>query len=178
MASASYETASTTRAPANGANRADAFLTSFNFKLEVSLPGRSGQQPSAVAAFAEASGLEVSVDSVEVREGGFNTGVRRLIGKTSHPEIVLKRGLTTDAAFWNWVYRCTDGSFPLPYVTGKIFVHGPGGTTERAAMEPAIWRFDNGIVTKVRSADLNAGSASSVPLEEIHIAHEGLERVA
>ncbi len=41
---------------------------------------------------------------------------------------------------------------------------------------PAVWAFTNGIVTVVKSTDLNAASASNVPIEELHIAHEGLKR--
>ena len=68
--------------------------------------------------------------------------------------------------------RCIDGTFPLPYVSGTIRVM----QADSSAPDAGVWRFENGIVTKVKSADLNAGNAREVPLEELHIVHEGLSR--
>ena len=71
--------------------------------------------------------------------------------------------------------RCFDGTFPLPYVDGEVRVY----PSDRRIMDEdaATWRFRNGLATKVRSADLNAISATDVPIEELHIVHEHLERV-
>jgi phage tail-like protein len=97
--------------------------------------------------------------------------VRQLRGRTTSPALVLKRGLSTDRAFWAWVQRCIDGPFPLPYVDGEILCYPTSGATGT----PARWVFVNGIATKVRSADLSA-TGSQVAIEELHIAHEGLRR--
>lgn len=151
--------------------------STFIFEVSLSARGTAADDVLFVAdaAFSQVSGLETTIEVVALREGGYNVGERRLIGKTSHGALVLKRGVTRNAGFWTWVQRCLDGTFPLPYVDGEIRVYPPDRNAPDA--EAATWRFRNGIATKVRSADLNAVSASEVPIEELHIVHEHLERI-
>jgi phage tail-like protein len=153
-------------------------LTIFNFEVCIApsgLEGDEGLSQGARGSFSEVSGLEINLEKKEIREGGYNRGARQLIGKTSHPELVFKRGLTLDRAFWDWIQSCTSGKFPLPYVAGSIRVYSARGKEDFSTH--ARWKFRQGIAVKVRTADLNAASANSVPIEELHIAHEGLERV-
>lgn len=152
-------------------------LSLFNFEVHLGTSGFGGDEglvADAKGAFSEVTGLEFNLEHTEIREGGYNAGSRQLVGKTSHPVLVLKRGVSLDTAFWDWIQRCVDGSYPLPYINGAVFMYPPSG--DRAKDLPAVWTFVNGIATSVKSADLNAGSASSVPIEELHIAHEGLRR--
>lgn len=158
----------------------ESLLTKFNFTVAIDVSGYGGDEglaqggPNAArGAFSEVSGLEVNIEMTALREGGFNAGIRQLAGKVTSPVLVLKRGVTQDAAFWAWICRCTEGRFPLPYVSGAVTAFGPEG---EAGAPRAVWSFVNGIVTKVKSADLNAHEAREVPIEELHIAHEGLMR--
>lgn len=158
----------------------ESFLSRFNFRVEVDVSGYGGDEglvqggpEAARGAFAEVTGLELTIEMTALREGGYNKGVRQLPAKVNSPPLVLKRGVTLDEAFWAWIRRCTDGTFPLPYVSGAITVSGPEG---EAGEPKATWHFVNGIVTKVKSADLAAAQAREVPIEELHIAHEGLMR--
>jgi len=155
----------------------ESFLTSYNFAVQLTLSGFGGDEGlvrDAKGAFSEVTGLESQIEMTALREGGYNAGVRQLIGKTTQPALVLKRGLSLDAAFWEWIQRCTGGGYPLPYINGTIEVYGPASNRKKG--KPALWRFSNGIVTKVRAADLDAAQSSTVPIEELHIAHEGLHR--
>ena len=146
-------------------------IATFRFEVIIAPSGNGGDDEVAqTAAFSEVSGLEITVDVVTLREGGYNHGVRQLVGKVSSPALVLKRGLTGSRAFWAWIQRCSDGGYPLPYVDGEVTVLDPAGTPT------ARWAFHNGIVTKVRSGDLNAAGGTSIAIEELHIAHEGLTR--
>ncbi len=122
------------------------------------------------------TGLETNIEVTAVREGGFNEGARRLVGKTTHPDLVLKRGVTLDLGFWQWIQACFGGTFPLPYLSGSVLQFL--AAQDRGTGKPAEWRFSNGIVTKVKSADLNAAGGTNVPIEEVHIVHEGLVRVS
>lgn len=158
----------------------DNFLSRFNFNVAIDVSGYGGDEglsqggPSAArGAFTEVMGLELTIEMTALREGGYNAGVRQLPGKVTSPVLILKRGVTLDDAFWVWVRRCTDGTFPLPYVSGAITMFGPEGS---AARPKASWSFVNGIVTKVKSADLKAHEARDMAIEELHIAHEGLLR--
>lgn len=154
---------------------ADTLLTGFNFAVHIELSGLGGDEGLALGArgaFSEVQGLETTIEPVSLREGGYNRGVRQLVGKTTHPPLVLKRGLSLDPAFWTWIRRCVDGRYPLPYVSGSIHIRQARG---EGATE-GVWRFENGIVNKVRAGDLNAANSREVALEELHIVHEGLYR--
>lgn len=159
------------------ANAPPELLSLFNFEVHLTPSGRGGDDALArVAAFSEVTGLETNIEVTALREGGFNEGVRRLVGKTSHPDLVLKRGVTLNTGFWQWIQRCFNGTFPLPYASGSILQFPP--SEDRRSATPARWNFSNGIVTKVKSADLNAAGGTNVPIEEVHIVHEGLVRVS
>jgi phage tail-like protein len=150
------------------------WLTTFNFAVEIELSGFGGDAGlrSANGAFAEVQGLEIALEAVTFREGGYNQGPRQLIGKATTQPLVLKRGLSLDTAFWAWVQRCMEGRYPLPYVNGTVRCFPPSG----AGGAQGTWRFVNGIATKVSCAALNARQSSEVALEELHLVHEGLSR--
>ncbi len=153
----------------------ETLLSPFNFAVEIELSGLGGDEglaQGARGAFAEVQGLEITLEPTTFREGGYNSGPRQLIGKSSTQPLILKRGLSLDTAFWDWIQRCTDGTFPIPYLSGTVRVYPPEG----ASGDGAAWRFVNGIVTKVRAANLDAKAPREVPLEELHIVHEGLSR--
>ncbi len=157
----------------------EAFLTAYNFEVRLAPSGFGGDEELALAsrgAFSEVSGLETSIEVVEIREGGYHGGKRKLAGPTSSGEIVLKRGLSLDKGFWTWVQRCLDGNYPLPYLDGTVLVHGPAQKRDENAA--ARFTFVNGLAVRVRCPDLAGAAASSLPIEELHIAHEGLRREA
>ncbi len=151
------------------------FLARHNFAVEIVVSGLGGDEGFAKGrgAFSEVTGLETGFDATSIREGGYHTGLRQLLGKPTTTPLVLKRGMTLDAAFWTWVQRCQDGTYPLPYVDGTVRMFGPRGDADDAII---TWAFTAGIVTKVKASDLTARSASEVPIEELSIAHEGLTR--
>lgn len=151
---------------------ADSLLSSFNFRVSLTPVDAKGAQ-AIQAGFSEVSGLETQLERVELREGGYHLGMRQLIGKTSHPEIVLKRGVSTDEALWRWAQACISGVWPIPYMNGTIEVfdtqQGLPGTPG------ARFVFSMGLVTRIKGPDLQAIS-TQVPIEELSIAHEGLRR--
>lgn len=147
-------------------------IAPFNFEVLITPSGQGGDEGVArMASFSAVSGLEITLEATALREGGYNSGARQLLGKVSNPPLVLKRGLTDDLSFWEWVQRCFEGPYPLPYAAGEVTVFGPDG-------EPvARYHFRNAICTKVRSADLDATS-TQIAIEELTLAHEGLVREA
>ena len=153
----------------------ETLLTRFRFSVQIDPSGQGGDEglTDGEGAFSEVSGLEMSIEMTTFREGGYHAGSRQLAGKTTTVPLILKRGVSLDDAFWKWILRCVDGTYPLPYVTGSIHVQPPDGPESG---DEAVWTFVNGIVTKVKSADLNAVEARDVGIEELHIVHEGLRR--
>ncbi|AQR73692.1 phage tail protein [Sphingomonas sp. LM7] len=61
-------------------------------------------------SFQEVSGLEVQFESEDVVEGGQNRFVHRLPTRTKYSNLLLKRGVVTQAsAFGGWVSRALSG---------------------------------------------------------------------
>src|SRR5215469_16016126 len=75
-----------------------------NFNFLVELDG-----PVAQASFLECSGLSSTTEVIETREGGENTTVKKLPGKTSYGDITLKWGLTNSKELWDWRQQIVDG---------------------------------------------------------------------
>jgi phage tail-like protein len=150
-------------------------LSVFNFEVVLVPWGASGAEGLRQAAgFSEVSGLELSIELEPVNEGGYNAGARQLFKRVRPGNLVLKRGLTQDRSFWDWAQRCMSGPFPLPYVSGEVIVYGASGPAQGAQ---ARWSFVNGLAVKVSAPGLQAAGSGGVPIEELHIAHEGLARV-
>ena len=120
-----------------------------------------------VAGFSECSGLEATLEVFEFKQGGMNDHVLKFPTRSSHSNITLKHGaiyLYDD--LWSWHYD---------------FVQGRGKRKDGVivlmdeAQRPAkVWKFRKGIPTKWIGPALNA-LQSSVAIESLEIAHEGLE---
>jgi phage tail-like protein len=134
-------------------------INNYNFKIEI-----EGIQ---VGGFSEASGLESSIETIEYREGGDNTTVRKLPGKTTYADIVLKRGTTGgDNTLYEWHRQTVLGR--IERKSGSIIV------CDRAGREELRYNFVNAWPMKWDPADLNAAS-KEVAIEGITLAHEGVE---
>jgi phage tail-like protein len=60
-------------------------------------------ESSITACFTECSGLGVQIHYDRLKEGGVNEQQRILLGQTEFTEVTLKRGLSDDLVFWNWI---------------------------------------------------------------------------
>jgi len=67
-----------------------------NFKFLVEIAGFTS------AGFNKVSGLKMTTDVIEYREGGENTTVRKLPGQTKFEPITLERGATQSLEMWDW----------------------------------------------------------------------------
>jgi phage tail-like protein len=68
------------------------------------LPNITGNS-SFLGIFRGLSGLELSFDMLEYREGGNNDFVHRLPGRVSYPNLVCSWGLINDATLLQWVMK-------------------------------------------------------------------------
>ncbi|HSI79022.1 MAG TPA: phage tail protein [Solirubrobacterales bacterium] len=125
-----------------------------------------------VGMFRECTGMDSENDVIEqkaVDENG-QPVVRKISGAVKWSNIQLKRGVDENAELWKWrdqvikegpdPTRC-DGTIELVDYTGSAI---------------ATFQFKQGWPIKYAPASLNAES-NEVAVEEIHIAHEGLERM-
>lgn len=135
-----------------------------NFNFLVELDG------IARASFIECSGLDATTEVIETREGGENTTVRKLPGKTTYTDITLKWGLTDSDELWRWRQGVIDGN--VQRKSGSIIVFDLANLTEVAR-----WDFEAAWPTKWEGPMLNA-TASELAIETLVIAHEGIKRMA
>ena len=131
----------------------------FNFQVEI--------EGIVVGGFSEVSGMESNIESIDYREGGDNTTVRKLPGKTTYSDIVLRRGTTGgDNTLYEWHKAAIDGQ--IERKSGSIIL------LDRAGVEVLRYNFYNAWPMKWSPPDLNATANEFAP-EELTLANEGLE---
>jgi phage tail-like protein len=153
----------------------DPFLL-FNFEVtfaEWSLSdGReTGAAPMICsAAFSEVTGLEATMEPKVIKEGGRNFGPVQRCGPVTFATVVLKRGVTRQRDLFNWFKLVGRGEYARR-LNAYLRVRAPD--PEQTLY---VWRLNQALPIKFKAADLNA-TASNVGVEELHLAHEGLELV-
>jgi phage tail-like protein len=120
------------------------------------------------ASFSECSGLSSTTEVIEYREGGDNTTVHKVVGKTSYDNITLRRGITDNLELWNWRQQVVDGNVQRKH--GALIVFSLDGGTEVAR-----WNFFNAWPTKFELPSFTA-KGNDVAIETLVLAHEGLTR--
>jgi len=133
-----------------------------NFNFLVELDG------IAQASFTECSGLGSTTEIIETREGGDNTTVRKLPGKTSYSDITLKWGLTDSLELWDWRQQVVDGT--VVRKNGSIVVFDLDNHTEVAR-----WNFVSAWPTRWESSAFSA-KGNEISVDTLVLAHEGLVR--
>jgi phage tail-like protein len=133
-----------------------------NFNFLVELDG------IAQASFTECSGLGSTTEIIETREGGDNTTVRKLPGKTSYSDITLKWGLTDSLELWDWRQQVVDGN--VVRKNGSIVVFDLDNHTEVAR-----WNFVSAWPTRWESSAFSA-KGNEISVDTLVLAHEGLAR--
>ena len=122
----------------------------FNFLVEVTGVAEDGAEVRA--SFTEVSGLEVEVPPIEYRNGSEDITVRKIPGLKKFTNLTLKRGITGDLGFCNWI---------LESMTGQV-----------NRQEVLRWKFVRAWPTKYTGPTLNAQN-NEVAMETLEIAHEG-----
>lgn len=131
----------------------------YNFLVEI--------DDIARGAFQEANGLQVTTEVVEYREGGDQT-TRKLPGRTSYGNIVLRRGVTADDSLWLWHREVINGKDVRR--NGSIVV-----LDLDINLELARWNFIRAWPTQYEGPSFDA-TANELAIEAFTLAHEGLVR--
>ncbi|MDX2476086.1 MAG: phage tail protein [Gammaproteobacteria bacterium] len=153
----------------------------FRFRISFShqyAPGAVGQENSknkfdliaCKGEFSEVTGLEFNTTPKKLKEGGRNWGEVQLTAPVTFSNLVLKRGITRDTELWRWyqfIYRTGVYAYRADCVIEVLESYDRDSVRMR-------WVARNCIPVKFKGADLNATS-TSVAIEELHLAHEGLE---
>jgi phage tail-like protein len=133
-----------------------------NFNFLVELDG------IAQASFTECSGLGSTTEIIETREGGDNTTVRKLPGRTSYTDISLKWGMTSSLDLWEWRQQVVDGA--VVRKNGSVVVFDLANRTEVAR-----WNFVSAWPTRWEGPTFST-KGSDIAIDTLVLAHEGITR--
>jgi phage tail-like protein len=146
----------------------------FNFLITLvdsaNAPGTAltQNQSKPAGGFSECSGLEMSLDIEEYKEGGNNGLILRFPTRVKWANLRLKRGVAIADDLWLWHYG---------FVQGKVVRRDGVVTLQDEQQNPVkVWSFTRGLPVKWTGPSLNA-SQNQVAIEELEIAHEGLKRL-
>jgi len=131
----------------------------YNFSVELDGLTRAG--------FRECSGLDVSQNATEYREGtDRNQAARKQPGLVTHGDITLSRGITSDRALWDWRQRITAGDTERHDISISLLDHlgQPRITWNLYACWPRQWT----------GPGLNA-TADELAVEQLVLACERVE---
>jgi phage tail-like protein len=138
-------------------------ISVFAFSLEI--------QGIAEATFREASGFGSENEVIEYKEQGAKgiTYIHKIPGTLKWQNINLKRGITSNSELWKWRQMVIDGQIEKARVDGSIVGYDENGE------ERIRYNFKRGWPCKWSASGVNAQQNEPI-IEEIEIAHEGLER--
>jgi phage tail-like protein len=124
-----------------------------------------------IGAFAEVSGLEVTIGVEELAEGGENGFVHKLPGRMTWPNLVLKRGLTSTDSLFAWLRHSSGDAFSgngdrLARKSGAVTLLGQDGRRLRS------WEVVDAFPVRWSGPSF-AASSTEVATEELEIAHHG-----
>jgi phage tail-like protein len=118
-----------------------------------------------VGFFMHCTGLELSFDVFEYREGGNNDFVHRLPGGLRYPNLILSRGLTKDDVLLQW-FMATKTQAERKEITLTL---GTGGSQR-------TWTFADAFPVKWTGPQVDS-HGTQIATETLEIAHGGLKVV-
>jgi phage tail-like protein len=131
----------------------------YNFRIEL--------DSTSVASFRECSGLTMTTDAVDYREGtDVPLSVRKLTGLRKFTNIMCKRGFTQNEDLWNWYKNVLNG------VSDRR--NGAVVLQDEEHNDVLRWNFTNAWICKWEGATMNATS-NDVAIESIEICPERIE---
>ena len=146
----------------------DERVSAASFLVEVDQVGGTRVE---IGRFMEITGLEVTVQTEELEEGGQNGFVHRLPSRMTWPNIVLKRGITQNNSLIEWLNKSSGEQFGanhnvLARTTASITLLGAGGKRLRT------WVFDEAFPVKWTGPNFDE-SSSEFAVEQLEITHHG-----
>lgn len=119
------------------------------------------------AVFTELTGLQVETEVMEYAEGGNNSFVHRLPGRTKVGNITLKHGMTASNELFKWYMEIAQGKQVTRRNVSVVMY-------DTAYKEVMRWNFINAYPVKWIGPQLSAGSTNSA-IETLELAHDGLQ---
>jgi phage tail-like protein len=135
-------------------------LTAFRFVVEIG--------GLIAGGFAEVSGLQLETEVFEYPEGGENSFIHRLPGR-SRPvgNLILKRGIADADILFRWHQDVIQGAIVRQPCTVHLLDE---------AGEPAVsWLFKDAYPVKWSGPELR-GDSATVAVQSVELAHHGIEQ--
>lgn len=138
------------------------YVTANRFYVEM--------ESQITASFSECSGLGVQIDKETYLEGGVNEQQRIFLKQAKFSDVTLKRGITNDLVFWDWVSQILNpGKKERRNV--NILVFNQAGETMQC------WTLIGAVPVGWKAPSFQANS-NTAAVEELTLAYEGLKVVA
>jgi len=139
-------------------------LVGFHYAIEI--------QGTVTGFFTECSGLGSEHEVVEhkIVDSKGKELIKKIPGRMKWENVSLKRGITDNMDIWKWRKQVEDGKVNEARKSGSIVMY------DQSLQEVARWNFVRGWPTKVTGPQLKS-NANEIGIEDLTIAHEGLERV-
>lgn len=145
-----------------------ALLDSTSALAPAAPPALAGILDAAAGGFSECSGLDLTQQPEEYKEGGNNGGVLKFASRATWANVTLKRGITGNSSLWDWHASFLEGHGKRR--DGVIVLLDSERAPARA------WYFRRGLPVKYTGPSLNS-TQNNVAIEAIEIAHEGILQV-
>jgi phage tail-like protein len=136
----------------------------FNFLVDLG----TGDTDSPQAGFQECSGIGMTVEIAEYRNGNWKENdVRKLPGLVRVDDVTLKRGIIGSLDLYNWINEVRNGDVAVRNVVIHL-------QNEDHTAIVQSWKLLRARIVKHVSGPFNA-KATDVAMEELTLAYERLE---
>jgi phage tail-like protein len=137
----------------------------FNFLVDIG----TGQTDGFEAGFQECSGISMSVDVLEYRNGNDKeNNPRKLSGLTRVSDVTLKRGIIGSLGLYQWINQIRNGDAAA---ARNVVIQLQNEDHTAIVM---TWKLRGARIIKHTSGPFNA-KGTDVAIEEITLAYERLE---
>lgn len=136
------------------------YVTANRFYVEI--------ESNITACFTECQGLGVTIKTEKRLEGGVNDQQRVLLGHAEFSDVTLKRGLTNDLVFWDWISKILSELPKKERRNVNILTFNQAGETMQC------WTLIGAVPVAWKAPPLSA-DASVAAIEELTLAYEGLK---
>ena len=140
-------------------------FTTFRFEVILNLnkPMNGISDPVCNAAFAECSGLELSMQPESFNQGGDNQVQTHLKNKVTYGQLTLNRGMTASKHLWVWMEAAGAPGIDAR-ANGTIKMLNPDGSTA------TVFKLFDCLPVSLRGPSFN-GRTGEVAIEEMTLAY-------
>lgn len=143
-------------------------IPSFYFKV-VFADGKFAMDTS----FQSVSGISAEITYEDVKEGGLNEKVYKLPTKITHPNLVLKRGITNPlSGLFLWIKGIAESDFYNPVIPKMLFIM----LLNEKGWPSKVWEIHDALPVKWSMDEFNS-TDNKVALETVELTYARFARI-